>query len=363
MAGLFATLRSGQAISIDSYLGPADGVGTVFEAVHESGVPLQYPRLLFALIGSICPVLIYVALRRYFGVSVWISLAGGVILAGLTPQVVYYSSFIMPDSGDDLAMGAVLAGMESSAHYEPVDFRWLAATLAGVAVSVSMRYVGLIPMPFLALALSGSRQKWGRRVGLIAAGLTLGFVATSPTLLVDLPGYLGRLAGFSWFGDDSLPNRMVSLSFYLRGAFLGPARLGIEQAEGEGLGLIVLGLFLVGYVVALQGQRKPTVFLTLVALFHLLVITSTRYRYERHALVLYPLLAIFAAVGLGFAQQQLSSALGGLRMRKPSRWLPAGAIPALVSHSAALPGGSAQILQRRFIDACGRPHPNWDRRA
>jgi hypothetical protein len=314
-AGFFANMRTGRVTSMSSYSSPPDGVGTVFEAVHESGVPLQYPRLLFALIGSLCPMMIYLALRRHFGGSVWVSLAGGLILAVLNPQVVYYSSFIWPDAlATTLATAAILAGLEV---IRAQGVGWIAELvcggLVGMTVSVSARYVGLIPIPFLAVALSRSRQRWAARLGLVAAGLTLGFLATSPTLLTDLPGYIGRLAGFDWIGDDSLPNRMISLGFYVRGAFLG-----------QGFGLILLGLVLVGYLEALQRHRFPSLFLTMVVLLHLVVITPTLYRYDRHALVLYPLAAIFAAVGLGFTKERLSAFLISLQRRMPSGWPLAG---------------------------------------
>jgi hypothetical protein len=328
-AGLFATLRSGQVTGIESYSAPAAGVATVFEAVHESGIPLRYPRLVFALLGAVCPVLIYLILRRHFGVSPWVSLAGGLIFAIFSPSVIYFSSFILPDSlATTLAMAAVLAGLE--VLHSPGE-GWIAeaasGVLAGMAVSVSIRYLALIAMPFLALLLARNRQRWPRRLALIVAGLGLGFLATSPTLVIDLPGYLSRLTDFSWLGDDSLPNRVISLSFYLRGAFLG-----------QGLGLVVLGLALVGYVIGLGRHRRTTLFLTLLALVHALLITPTTFRVDRHALVLYPLAAMYAALGLGFAEGRLAVETVSLRARgRGAQWLAPGLLIVLAFLLVSLP--------------------------
>jgi hypothetical protein len=308
-AGLFATLRSGRVTGIESYSAPADGVGTVFEAVHESGIPLLYPRLLFALLGAICPVLIYLTLRRHFGASPWVSLAGGLIYAILSPHVIYFSSFILPDSlATTLAMAAILAGLEVL-HSRGEG--WIAeaasGALAGMAVSVSIRYLALVAMPFLALLLARDRYGWPRRLAVMVAGLGLGFLATSPTLVTDMPGYLSRLADFAWLGDDSLPNRVISLSFYLRGAFLG-----------QGLGLVVLGLALVGSIIGLGRHRRTTLFLTLLAFMHALLITPMTFRVDRHALVLYPLAAMYAALGLGYAEERLATEMASRRARRRS---------------------------------------------
>jgi hypothetical protein len=162
----------------------------------------------------------------------------------------------------------------------------------------------------------------------MAVALILGCLATSPTLLVNLPAYLLRLTGVSWIGDHSLHNRVISLAFYIRGAFLG-----------QGFGLVVLGLSLVGYTVALQRHRKNTVFLTLVVVLHLIVITPMVFRVTRHALALYPLAVIFAAMGLRFAEERFSAAWKGLRIREHWRTpLP-----------VASPGGSGLLVFLLFL--------------
>jgi hypothetical protein len=289
---------------------------------------LQYPRLLFALINSIAPVLIYLALRRYLGADLWASIAGGLIYAILSPDVIYYSAFLWPDAlATTFALMAVLAGLEL---IRSGTNEWIPAlacgALVGVAVSISIRYVSLVPIPFIALALAKDRAKWASRLGLIALGMGLAFAITSPTFTFNLPEYLARMTGLSWEGDGSLPNRIVSLGFYLRGAFLG-----------QGLGLIVLGLALVGYTVTLQRQPRIALFLTLMAAFHLLVITSTVYRATRHALALYPLAAVFAALGLEFAQEHLPAPIVRLWSKVPPQ-------PGTRGSSSTLAPGPAGIL-------------------
>jgi hypothetical protein len=309
-AGLFTALRTGQVSRIRDYALPADGVGTVFEAVHDSGAPLRYPRLLFALINSLTPVLIYVALRRHLESGIWTSMAGGLVYAVFSTDVIYYSAFIGADAtATTLALAAMVCGLEVIRSQRATWIPELACgLLVGVTVSVSLRYVGLIPLPFIALAFSRSHERWTTRLALMAAGLTLGFLATSPSLLSDLPGYLGRVTSLTWVADGSLKNRVLSLAFYLRGAFLG-----------RGFGVIVLGLSLVGYIVALQRHRRETLFLTLAAILHLLAITPTVFRATRHALALYPLAAIFAAVGLGFVVERFVALLTWYQGRMPPR--------------------------------------------
>ena len=333
--GLLSKLRTGAVSSVTGFSSPAEGVGSVFEAVHSSGAPLRYPRLLFALITSICPLLIYASLRRYFGVSVWIAFAGGIIFAILSPDVIYYSAFILPDAmATTMAVGAVMCGAEIIRSTDRKRWAELAcAALVGACISMSIRYVSLFPIPFAALALSPNRRRWGERIAVMALALAAAFLVTSPTVLLDLPGYLARLAQLGWVGDDSLANRVISLSYYSRGAFLG-----------GGFGLVALALTLIGYSVALQRWRRIALFLTLIAGLHLFLITPTLFRVTRHALVLYPFVAIFAALGLGLAQDHLP----GLLLRIQIRFLPhrtptavskgtAGAIVLIVLLAASLP--------------------------
>jgi hypothetical protein len=345
IAGLFATLRTGRVSSIDRFSSPAAGVATVFEAVHDSGAPLLYPRLLFALINSLTPILIYVVLRRYLQAGAWASIAGGLVYAVFSPDVIYYSVFILPDGiATALAVAASVCGMEIIRSRRVTWIPELVCgVLVGATVSVSIRYVSLIPLPFLALALAHCHRRRAERVGLMAVALTLGYLVTSPTLLVNLPGYLGRLTGLSWVGDDSLHNRVISLGFYFREAFLG-----------QGFGILVLGLSLVGYTVALQRQRRNTVFLTLVAVLHLIVITPMVFRVTRHALALYPLAAIFAALGLRFAEERFSVAWKGLRIGEHWRMRLPVASPGgsgLLVFLLFLPVSAPKILQTKgFVD-------------
>jgi len=345
VAGLLAKLRTGAVYSVGDFISPAAGVSTVFEAVHVSGAPLQYPRLLFSLITSVCPLLVYLALRRYFGLGAWASLAGAVMLAILSPDIVYYSAFILPDAlATTMAVGAAIAGMEVIRSRGDTYLPELACgALVGASLSMSIRYASLVAIPLAAMALAQNHRRWPGRLAIMAGGLVLAFLITSPTLLRDLPGYLGRLAGLTWVGDDSLPNRIVSLSFYLRGAFLR-----------QGLGPVVLGLSLVGYTFSLQRRRRLTLFLTIVAFLHLLLITPTLHRVTRHALVLYPMVAIFAAAGLDLVEGHLPDAWDRLQMRlfsriAPSRLSPRAAAPIvfLVFLGVSLP----QIYQTaRYIE-------------
>lgn len=333
-AGLLNLLRSGQVFSVNRFVSPADGVGSVLEAVHDSGAPLQYPRLLFALINSFAPVLIYLALRRYLKADLWASIAGGLIYAILSPDVIAYSAFLWPDAlATTLVIAAVLAGLEL---IRSGTDEWIPAlacgALVGVAVSISIRYVSLVPIPFIALALARDHTKWARKLGLTILGMGLAFAITSPTFMFNLPTYLARMTGLSWEGDGSLPNRIVSLGFYLRGAFLG-----------QGLGLIVLGLALVGYAVTLRRQPRIALFLTLIVAFHLLVMTSTVYRVARHALALYPLAAVFAALGLEYAQEHLPAPIARLWSRAPLQTGTRG------SSSALAPGAAGFLVFLGFL--------------
>jgi hypothetical protein len=74
--------------------------------------------------------------------------------------------------------------------------------------------------------------------------------------------------------------------------------------------------------------------LTLVVVGHLLMITPTVYRASRHALVLYPLAAVFAAVALQFAEDRLPSAFSQaaakVRLKKPAPSLVSSAAGAIV---------------------------------
>jgi hypothetical protein len=79
--------------------------------------------------------------------------------------------------------------------------------------------------------------------------------------------------------------------------------------------------------------------MTLVVVLHLIVITPMVFRVTRHALALYPLAVIFAAMGLRFAEERFSAAWKGLRIREHWRTpLP-----------VASPGGSGLLVFLLFL--------------
>lgn len=319
VAGLFQGLRSQQVGSVGLYTCPPSGVATIHEAVHASGLPLSAPRRLLALINSVAPLLIFVALRRYFGADRWAAFGGGLFYALFSRDVIYYTSFILPDAlATTFVLGLLVAAWQ---HMQDPRGRLrslaLCAIFAGLTVSVTIRLALVALLPVVAVALAADRSRLRLKALTIVGGLGVAFCVTSPYALLDLPGFLSETTSLVWRHDSSFTHRLSTLAFFLRGMFWPDFRSDyVGQAGGSpGFGLLVGALALLGLGRAIHRYRRPTLLIGALALLILYTVTPIIERYTRHALVLYPAICLFAAVGLSVVADALQTAL--CRFRRP----------------------------------------------
>lgn len=313
VVGLLSSLRSGEVASIDEFVRPAPGLGSIFGGVNESGIPLRFPRLLLATINSLVPALIFVALRRFLAADLWASFSGGLIYALFSREVLFYSSYILPDAlATTFSLGAILAAMAAIDDREGRLAPYLVCGLfVGLALSVSIRYLSIGAVPLLAVVMTRDRKRLGTKLGLAACAAAGGFLATSPRVLVDLSSYLRDMTSLTWYGDPSVEHRIESLVFYVRQIFSGASTYIDNSEGGVGLGLLALALAIVGLgKLCLVSPRQAALF-GLFAAAHLYLVSPTVQRYSRHVLVFYPLVCILA--GLGFGQAR--AAVNGLIAR------------------------------------------------
>lgn len=306
--GLFDSLRSQTVSSITEYVSPPAGVNSILQAVHPSGNPLVYPRLLFALINSLAPAAIYLILRLHLRVPRLAALGGSLAYAMFSFQAAYNSSFILPDAlGTTLISFSLLLAFKGMESTHPRLVPWLASgLLAGAAASTTVRSVLLPLLPMTALLLSVNRKGLNTRGIVFLGGMAAGYLLSSPSIVFDLPGFIARESGNLWQMDASLEHRAESLAFYIQ-SILSPGTTG--------LGLGVLVFCVPGLFQALTRRPRTAIVIALFSAFHLYLITPIVQRYPRHVLVLLPLVCVLAGQGIAATAEWLGRALDGMRPR------------------------------------------------
>lgn len=311
LLGLFDGLRSGAVASLQEYVTPPQGVKSIVSAVNVSGLPLHIPRMLFALLNSLAPVGVYIALRKSLQVDHWSAFGAGFILAILSRDVLYYSSYMLPDAlTATLVIFLLIAAWKAIADETgPLWMFLLTGILAGMMVSLTIRVILFALVPVLALLLTRNKQRFFLKLFISIAGLALGFIIFSPYALLDLPSYLAKVTGLTWSYDLSLANRLTGLAFYLKGAFMpGFNSLYVDSSEGSvGLGLVAGFLAILGLGKLLLRHPRQAVLILVIAVLHLYLISPILQRYTRHALVLYPILCILSGVGLSWTVEGVQS--------------------------------------------------------
>ncbi len=339
--GLMDGFNSQQVDNVQAYVSPPHGVASIYQAVNESGLPLRIPRLAFALLNSLLAPLVYLILRRFFGVDPWSACGAALLLAFLSRDVLYYSSYILPDALATtiftcLLISVWLAMDRGTKRWQP----WLiSGVLGGIIVSTNIRLLVVVSLPFLALLLArrtsdkaGMESKGARENDLpgngilpaggnlyvsmiisaaaILAGLVLGFVLTSPYALLDLPNFIAKWTSFSWYHILDWQHRLESIAFYLSGMFkTGFGVVYIDTDAGSiGLGLPAGILAALGLTGLLKRQPRRTLLMLIFAVLQLYMISPVVQRFTRHALVLYPIVAIAAGMGLFMIAQAAQKA-------------------------------------------------------
>ena len=300
--GLLNGFRTQQVDSIDAYVSPPQGVNTIYEAVHASGIPLRMPRLFFALINSLAPVGIYILLSRYFHLDSWSAFGGGLIYATFSRELIYYSSFILPDSlATTCFVFLLIAAWECMEDQDNRLMPWVAmGTLAGLILSITIRSYTVISIPVLGFALARKHERPILKLILLGLSIFLGFALTSPYALLDLPTQLVKITSFAWYHDLSWPHALSSLSFYLQGVFKpGFSSSYVDSVTGSiGFGLLVGVLMVLGFGKLVVRYPRQAIFFGVFTLLHLYSVLPVVQRFTRHILIIYPVICISAGLGL-----------------------------------------------------------------
>lgn len=302
IVGFLNGMRTQVIDSVAEYVSPPAGVTSIDSAVHPSGIPLRYPRLLLSLINSLTPVLIYLILRKSLGIDAWSSFGAGFMLALLSREVIYYSSYILPDAlATTLFTGLLLASFTClNDEKGKLGFYLTSGLLTGLVLSVTVRAVAVILVPFLVLFLARDHSRRWAKFGMILLGVIAAFVISSPYALLDFPGYLNKITGLTWSQDLSWSHRLSGLVYYFHGMFQSGFSSGyVDSNTGSiGLGPLVAFLALLGVAKLVRQYPHHTVEMLVFAVVHLYMISAIVQRFTRHALVLYPIVCIFAGAGL-----------------------------------------------------------------
>lgn len=325
--GLLNGFRSQQVDSIDAYVSPPQGVNTIYEAVHTSGIPLRMPRLLFALLNSLAPVGIYILLKRYFHLDSWSAFGGGLIYATFSRELIYYSSFILPDSlATTCFVFLLIAAWECIEDQDNRLMPWVAlGTLTSLILSITIRSYTVISIPVLGFALARRHERPILKLTLLGLSVFLGFALTSPYALLDLPTQLVKITSFAWYHDLSWTHALSSLSFYLQGVFKpGFSSSYVDSVTGSiGFGLLVGVLMVLGLGKLVARYPRQAIFFGIFTLLHLYSVLPVVQRFTRHILIIYPVICINAGLGLsllldglGIELEKLNEASGIFGRRK-----------------------------------------------
>jgi hypothetical protein len=318
--GLLDAFRTNQVDSIQEFVSPPQGVASIFQAVHPSGIPLLYPRLLLALVNSLAPVGVYLILRRVFGLNRWFCFGGALIYAVFSREGIYYSAYILPDSlATTLTVFLFWASYEAHRRQENQPWLWVVSgVLAGLVVNTTFRLVTVLAVPILAALTARGWKSLLPRLGWVLLGALAGFVLTSPYSVLDLPNALVKLTGFAWDHDLSWAHRLSSLGYYLQGIFLpgfDSMYIGIKVGS-VGLGLVAGMLAILGMWKWVRLYPRQALVALLFFGLHFYSILPVTQRYTRHALVVYPLVCMAAGIGL----QQLTEFLSRIFQRLQERF-------------------------------------------
>jgi len=353
--GFLDGMRSQRVESLENYVSPAFGVATLSEGVHPSGIPLQYPRTVFALINSLAPVLVYVGLRRHLSAQRGPALLAGLLLALRSRDVVFYGAYIVPDGlAMTLFAGLLVCGMEMIRD-QAGSLKWygLSGFLVGLACGTVLRYLVLAATPAVGFLLAANRSRWISKIGLVGAGLAVGFFLSSPTFLTDMPRELMRLTRNVWDQDLSVANRAVSLVYYLRGLF-DPSFIyyyaGIPVGE-VGLGILAFGAAVVGAGSLTRHRPRYAAFLLGLGAIYLWWISPVQLRGTRHALALYPIACLLAGSGIQAIADAVSRLPREILLR---RWNEAPGMTASPFWLAWAPKAVAAFFLVAFIPGIAR---------
>jgi hypothetical protein len=329
--GYLNGMRAGEVHSVSDLVSPPPGA-SIYEAVHPSGIPLQFPRLLIILINSLAPVFIFLILRKVFRVNTWLSFGAALIYAGFSREVVYYSSFILPDglaaTFTALLFLAALKAMQGDGK------KWLpwcaCGILAGVVVSFNIRNLLVLLVPILALLLSWKKGESFWMIPIALFGALAGFALTSPYSLLDFPAYIQRVSALYWGFDSTLTHRLASLVFYVRGAIApGFESAYVESAGGSvGFGILVGLLALIGVYRGIARFPRQTLLLAVFSAAQLFLVLPIVQNYTRHILILYPLICVLAGIGLAQLAALLRRRLD--RVRTSGRPAPGHFAPGII---------------------------------
>lgn len=321
VVGLLDGLRTRRVGSMRDYLAPPAGVATVTQAVHASGIPLHYPRLLFTAVNALGPLLVFLLLRRRFGIARGPALAAALLLAFASRDVTYYASFVLPDAlGATLAAAVLLVslkGMDDTG--DRLRYWVLAGCLTGMTYSVAVRLVLVATLPALALAVARNRDRMALKACAVAGAIVAGFVVTSPYTVLDLPEQLENIAALSWGHDRSWPHRVSSLAFYLGGMFRPGFQSAYSDTAQGSAGFGILAGLLAWAGLWRMGRRYPrhTVVMAGFAAVHLYLILPIVERYTRHALVLYPIVCVWVGLGISAVADMARETVARLAGRRP----------------------------------------------
>lgn len=351
--GYFDGMRNGEVHSVSEFVSPPRGAVSIYEAVHPSGIPLRYPRLLIVLINCLAPVFIFFILRKYFRLNAWLCFGASVIYAVLSREVIYYSSYILPDAlAATFTVILLWAAMGAMQRGGKEFLPWLGCgILAGVVISINIRNIAVLLIPIIAFLLAWKKGTNPWLLPAVIIGAVAGFALTSPYSLIDFPSYLRRISSLQWNHDTSLSHRLSSLVFYIRGAFApGFQSAYVNSTEGSaGVGIWVGILALLGiYRGILRCARKTLLLLAFSAIQFFLVLSVVE-NYTRHILILYPLFCLLAGNGLALLAELLRGGMNRIpsgQLRIWGRYAPAIVLVVFLALHAGQLRLTAEYVQR-----------------
>lgn len=296
-----------------------DAIETYFETgfLWEVSHPSFYlwNRAFNALLGTATVFVTFLLGRLLAGRTAGLLAAALLAVQGFHVEL---SAIVNPDVA--MALAALAAIWASVAFAERGRSWTLVAALACCGLAASAKYNGVFSLVAPMAALVLARRRHGASPWLwaaVPAVPAIAFLATTPFALLDLPSFLAQ-AGFELYHYAARGHGAVPVE-------PGWAHLALETRRvGEHFGVVPALLALAGAVLA---SRRASGLVAFVYPFvYFLYMAGTRAEFHRNLLVVYPALAVAAAVAVLHALEWLAKP-PALRRRRAARLALAVGVP------------------------------------
>ena len=242
-------------------------------------------RIFTACTGALTVFMTYLIGKRYFNERT--ALFGAFTLA-VSPLFVSQSHTILPNI-PTLFMIVCALYYISDMKDDSAGTLLSAGLLAGLTIGIKYNAVVVLLSALFSACLSFRPRQWPRSWGIIIVGSLAGFFALNFSLLKNFPTFLGNIS----YLYQAYQVNLGSVSTFPRSNGVFYTKFLVFEDLGAG----IFVLFLFGLVKSLFKSTRPQKVIAFFTVTYLVAIGVSRAKLSRHALFLYPFIAIYCGSG------------------------------------------------------------------